>query len=167
MYLKCYRFHLCIFCGVGILASLSVFCFYRFCVHDTLMHTHTCTLSPFTLSPYHRRLLRGGQLIITAGTKHMERYQTPGNQVFDVFDTIPLIPLQSFPQARPPKWRCHQPPVLHTYIHTRRHAPTHANTHLHFYTHIHAHIHTHKHPPAHTRVHPHLSILKHVHFISC
>ena len=30
-------------------------------------------------------------------TPQMEWHQTPGNHVFDVFDTIPLIPLQSLP----------------------------------------------------------------------
>jgi hypothetical protein len=35
-----------------------------------------------------------------ARTEQMEWHQTPGNHVFDVFDTIPLIPLQSLPQAR-------------------------------------------------------------------
>jgi hypothetical protein len=39
------------------------------------------------------RLLRGGQLIIMAGTERLERHQTNGNQVLDVLDTIPLIPL--------------------------------------------------------------------------
>ena len=35
---------------------------------------------------------------------------TPGNHVFDVFDTIPLI-LQSLPRTR-----CHQPPVMETFF---------------------------------------------------
>ena len=34
------------------------------------------------------------------------------NNVFDVFDTIPLILLQPLPGACPPKLRCHQPPVV-------------------------------------------------------
>ena len=42
---------------------------------------------------HHRRLLRGGRLIIMAGTSQMEWNQAHGNHVFDVFDTIPLIPL--------------------------------------------------------------------------
>ena len=46
-------------------------------------------------------------------TERMEWHQTPGNHVFGVFDTIPLIPLQSLPQARPPPLRCHQPPLTH------------------------------------------------------
>ena len=37
------------------------------------------------------------------------------NHVFNVYDTIPLIPLQPFPQARPPQLSCHQPPVLEAY----------------------------------------------------
>jgi hypothetical protein len=47
------------------------------------------------------RLLRGGRLIIMAG-----------NHVFDVFDTVPLIPLQPLPWAHSPQIRCHQPPVM-------------------------------------------------------
>ena len=43
------------------------------------------------------RLLRGEQLIIMAGTEQMEWQQTPENHVFDVFDTIPHIPLQPLP----------------------------------------------------------------------
>jgi hypothetical protein len=50
----------------------------------------------------HRRLLRGERLIIMAGTAQMEWHQTPGNHVFDVYDTIPLIPLQSLPRAFSP-----------------------------------------------------------------
>ncbi|XP_055787934.1 DALR anticodon-binding domain-containing protein 3-like isoform X2 [Salvelinus fontinalis] len=60
----------------------------------------------------HRRLLRGGQLTKMAGTERMEWRQTPGNHgsyVFDVFYTIPLIPLQSLPQARSIQLRCHKP----------------------------------------------------------
>uniref|UniRef100_A0A4W5LM42 LIM zinc-binding domain-containing protein n=1 Tax=Hucho hucho TaxID=62062 RepID=A0A4W5LM42_9TELE len=56
-------------------------------------------------------LLRGERLIIMAGTEQMEWHQTPGNHVFD---TIPLIRLQSLPQTRPPQLRCHQPPVIHS-----------------------------------------------------
>jgi hypothetical protein len=47
----------------------------------------------------------------------MEWHQTPGNpgnHVFDVLETIPLILLQSLPQARSPQFRCHQPPVIDT-----------------------------------------------------
>ena len=33
-----------------------------------------------------------------------------------VFDTIPPIPLQPLPLARPPQLRCHQPPVAHFHI---------------------------------------------------
>jgi hypothetical protein len=44
----------------------------------------------------------------------MECYQTHGNQVFGVFDTIPLIPPQPLLWARTPKISCRQPPVLHT-----------------------------------------------------
>jgi hypothetical protein len=67
---------------------------------------------PGQLSLLHRRLLRGERLIIMSGTKQMERHQIPGNYVFDVFVTIPLIPLQSLLQAHSPQLRCHQPPVL-------------------------------------------------------
>jgi hypothetical protein len=52
------------------------------------------------------------RLIIMAGTEQIEWHQTPGNHVFDVFDTIPLIQLQSLPLARSPQLRCHQPPVI-------------------------------------------------------
>ena len=61
------------------------------------------------------RLLRGGRLIITAGTERMECHQTPGNHgnhVIVVFNTVPLIPLQLLPRAHPPQLRCHQPPVV-------------------------------------------------------
>ena len=51
------------------------------------------------------RLLRGGRLIILSG---MEWHQTPGNHVFDVFDTITL---QQLLLARPPQLRCHQHPA--------------------------------------------------------
>ena len=37
-----------------------------------------------------------------AGMVQMEWHQTPGNHVLVVFDTIPLILLQSLPRARPP-----------------------------------------------------------------
>ena len=37
------------------------------------------------------------------------------NRVFDLFDTIPPIPLRPLPRARPPQLRCHQPPVLYTH----------------------------------------------------
>jgi hypothetical protein len=36
-------------------------------------------------------------------TEQMEWHQTHGNHVFDVLDTIPLIPLQTLPGARPPQ----------------------------------------------------------------
>ena len=58
----------------------------------------------------------GERLIIMAGTVQMEWHHTPGNHVFDVFDTIPMIPLQSLPQACSPQLRCHQPPVLHSNV---------------------------------------------------
>ena len=64
---------------------------------------------------YQWRLLMGGRLIIIAGTKLMEWHLSPGNHVFDVFDTIPRILLQSLPRARPPQLRCHQPPVMYMY----------------------------------------------------
>ena len=48
-------------------------------------------------------MLRGERLIIMPGTEQMEWNQTPGNHVFDVFDTVPLIPLQPLPQARSPQ----------------------------------------------------------------
>ena len=60
-------------------------------------HTHT----------HQWRRLRGGWLIIRAGTERMEWHQK-----HSVFDTNPLILLQPLPRARPPKLRCHQPPVL-------------------------------------------------------
>ena len=41
------------------------------------------------------------------GIKHMET-------MLDVFDTIPLIPLQPLPRTRPPKLRRQQPPVIST-----------------------------------------------------
>ena len=47
-----------------------------------------------------------------AGMEQMEWDQTPGNHGNHVFDTIPLIPLQSFPRARAPQLRFHQTPVL-------------------------------------------------------
>ena len=34
----------------------------------------------------------------------MEWHQTPGNHVFDVFDSILQIPLQSLPRARSPHY---------------------------------------------------------------
>ena len=46
-----------------------------------------------------------------AGTEQMEWHQTPENQVFDVFDTVPMILRQSLLRACPPQLRCHQPPV--------------------------------------------------------
>jgi hypothetical protein len=61
----------------------------------------------------YRRLLRGGWLIM-AGTALMEWHQTHGNQVFDVFATIPPTLLQTIPRARAPQLRCHQLPVLGT-----------------------------------------------------
>lgn len=60
--------------------------------------------------------LRGERLIIMSGTAHMEWHQTLGFQVVDVFDNIPLIPLQSLPQARTPQLSCHQPPVNCGYV---------------------------------------------------
>uniref|UniRef100_A0A4W5RQB8 Kinesin family member 1A n=1 Tax=Hucho hucho TaxID=62062 RepID=A0A4W5RQB8_9TELE len=67
-----------------------------------------------TLKQHNWRLLRGGRLIIMAGTERMEWHQTHGNHVFDVVDTFPLIPLRPLPRARPPQLRYHQPPVLYT-----------------------------------------------------
>jgi hypothetical protein len=46
------------------------------------------------INVHQRRMLRREQLIIMAGMERMECYQTHGNQVFGVFDTIPLIPPQ-------------------------------------------------------------------------
>jgi hypothetical protein len=47
-----------------------------------------------------------------AGTEQTEWHQTPGNHLFDVFDTIPLIittsPFSSI------KVQHHQPPMLQT-----------------------------------------------------
>ena len=61
----------------------------------------------------HSKLLRGGQLPF-AGTEQMEWHLE--TNVFDVFDTIPLILLQSLPQARSAQLRCHQPPVIYSSI---------------------------------------------------
>jgi hypothetical protein len=52
------------------------------------------------ISVHQWRLLRGGRLIIMAGTERMEWHQINGNHVFGVFDTInrsrhyhePLLP---------------------------------------------------------------------------
>jgi hypothetical protein len=41
----------------------------------------------------------------------MDWHQTPGNHGNHVFDTIPLVPLQSLPRAHSPQLRCHQPLV--------------------------------------------------------
>ena len=68
------------------------------------------------------RLVRGGRRIIMAGTEQMEWHQTHGNHVFDVFNTIPPFPLQPLPRARPPQFRCHQPPVIQIHIHIHTHA---------------------------------------------
>jgi hypothetical protein len=54
----------------------------------------------------------GGQRIVMSGTELMEWHQTNRNHVFNVFDNIPLIPLQPLPRACPPQLRCHQPPVV-------------------------------------------------------
>ena len=60
---------------------------------------------------HHRRLVRGGLLIIMAG---MEWYQ-----MFDVFETIPFIPFHPLLWAHPSQLRCHQPPVTYIqYLHT-------------------------------------------------
>ena len=58
------------------------------------------------------RLVRGGRLIIMSGMEQMEWCQTHGNLLFELFDSIPLIPLHPLPWARPPQLRCHQPPVI-------------------------------------------------------
>jgi hypothetical protein len=34
-----------------------------------------------------------------------------GNHAFDVYDTVPPIPLQTLPRAHPPQLRCHQHPA--------------------------------------------------------
>ena len=49
-----------------------------------------------------------------SGTEQMEWHQTPGNHVFDVFDSVLLIPLQSLPQARSTQLRYRQTPVMPT-----------------------------------------------------
>ena len=46
---------------------------------------------PYLECVCYRRLLRRGRLIITTGMEQMEWHQTPGNHVFDVFDTIHLF----------------------------------------------------------------------------
>ena len=71
------------------------------------------------------RLLSGGQLIIMAGMEQMEWYQTHGNHVFDICDTIPLIRLQTLPRARPPQLRCDQPPVIQIKYNFIGHVHTH------------------------------------------
>ena len=60
----------------------------------------------------HRRLLRGGRLIMMAGTERMEWHQTHGHHGNYVFDTIPPILLQPLPRVHPPQLRCHQPPAV-------------------------------------------------------
>jgi hypothetical protein len=42
-----------------------------------------------------------------AGTDQVEWHQIPGDHVFDVFETIPPIPLQPLPRAHPPQLRRH------------------------------------------------------------
>ena len=83
-----------------------------------MMTSDVCVRSPLSLHQW--RLLRRGRLIIMAGTASMEWHQTHGNNVFDVFDTIPLILLQPLPQPRPPQLRCHQPPVLSSAVYLLR-----------------------------------------------
>jgi hypothetical protein len=61
---------------------------------------------------YQWRLLRGERLIIMSGTGQMEWHQTPVNNMFDVFDTIPLIALQSLPRVHSPQLKCQQCPVV-------------------------------------------------------
>ena len=61
---------------------------------------------------WHRRLLRGEQLIIMASMAQMEWHETYGHYAFEVFATIPLIPLQQLPRAHSPQLGCHQPPVI-------------------------------------------------------
>jgi hypothetical protein len=57
---------------------------------------------------YHRRLLKGGRLLIMFGTETMDTWKPwKPRFFFYVFDTIPL---QSFPHACPPQFRWHQPP---------------------------------------------------------
>lgn len=64
----------------------------------------------------HRRLLRGGQLTIMAGTKQMAWHQTPVNHVLYVFDTIPPFPLQSLERACSPQLKYHQLPVVLNHV---------------------------------------------------
>ena len=71
---------------------------------DELFHLHSFAKQ--------RKLPSGERLIIMPGMEQMEWHQTPGNHVFDVFNTIPLIPLQSLPQVCSSQLRGHQPPVL-------------------------------------------------------
>ena len=59
-------------------------------------------------STYHRRLLRGGRLVMMSGIKWSGEWKWYGNHVFD---TIQFIPLQPLLWAHPPQIRCHQPPV--------------------------------------------------------
>jgi hypothetical protein len=47
----------------------------------------------------------------------MEWHQIPGNHVFDVFDTIPLILLQSLTQAHSPQFKV-PPTSCGTHVHT-------------------------------------------------
>ena len=97
----------------------------------TLARTHARTHAGETTRAHQWRLLRGGRLLIMAGTERMEWHQTHGNHVFDVLDAILLQPI---PRARSPQLRCHQPPVA------RRHTCTQTGKHMHAcrlaYTHI-------------------------------
>jgi hypothetical protein len=54
----------------------------------------------------HRRLLRGGQLTIMAGTKQMEWHQTHGNLVLYVFDTTPVVRTSLFSPSKGPPTSC-------------------------------------------------------------
>ncbi|CDQ75314.1 unnamed protein product [Oncorhynchus mykiss] len=58
-----------------------------------------CSKSLFVMTDVRERV------VIMFGAAQMEWHQTPGNYVFDVFDTIPPIPLQSLPRTRSPQLR--------------------------------------------------------------
>ena len=74
---------------------------------------HTCLIVKHTNQ---WRLLRGGRLLIMAGTERLECHQTHSNHVFAVFYTVPPTPLQPLPRAHPSQLRCHQPPVTWMFL---------------------------------------------------
>jgi hypothetical protein len=63
--------------------------------------------------PY-QAVMQPVRMLSMTETEQMGWHETPGNHMFDPFDTIPLIPHQSFPRARSHQLRCHQLPVVIT-----------------------------------------------------